>query len=267
MTRRAVSSAGLLLVSIILLVQPACRKQTTEFIVTDAPLIALTHVRVIDGNGTPAIENQTILIEAGRIKSIGDASKTEVPSDAKVFDLTNHTAIPGLVGMHNHLFYTTDAGKKEVRATQTFPRLYLAAGVTTIRTAGALDLAGEIKAKRQIDTDRAPGPKIYLSSPYINHSTGRRLNLAELNDQLDDWTAKGVTTLKVYTNVGREDLATVITAAHGRGLKVTGHLCAVGFREAATAGIDNLEHGLLVDTEFYSGKQDRRMRGTERRFP
>lgn len=256
MTLRAYSNVGLLLLLIILLVQPACRKQTSrEFVVTDAPLIALIHVRVIDGNGSPAIEDQTILIEAGRIKSIGDTSKIEVPSGARVFDLTNHTAIPGLVGMHNHLFYSTDAGKKYVRATQTFPRLYLAAGVTTIRTAGALDLVDEVNTKQLIDSNQVPGPKIHLSSPYVNHSPGKRLNAEELNERLDEWTAKGVTTLKVYTNVGLQDLTKVIAAAHGRGLKVTGHLCATGFREAAAAGIDNLEHGLLVDTEFYSGRK------------
>jgi imidazolonepropionase-like amidohydrolase len=256
MTLRAVPSPRLLLILIVVIVQPACRKQTSkEFIVTDAPVIALTHVRVIDGNGSPAIEDQTILIENGRIKSIGATSKAEVPAGAKVFDLTNHTALPGLVGMHNHLFYSTDRGEKHVRASQTFPRLYLAAGVTTIRTAGALDLADDANTKRLIDSSQLPGPKIYLSSPYINYAPGRRLNPDELNKRLNEWTARGVTTLKVYTNVGREDLAKVITVAHGRGIRVTGHLCATGFREAAAAGIDNLEHGLLVDTEFYSGRK------------
>src|SRR5262249_21355745 len=38
-------------------------------------------------------------------------------------------------------------------------------------------------------------------------------------------------------------------------VKVTGHLCATGFADAIAAGIDNLEHGLLVDTEFYSGRR------------
>jgi imidazolonepropionase-like amidohydrolase len=256
MALRKTSKTRLVLVVVILLVSPACRKQTSsEFIITDAPLIALTHVRVIDGNGTPATEDQTILIEAGRIKSIVDASKTEVPPGARVFDLTNHTAIPGLVGMHNHLFYTTDAGNKDVRASQTFPQLYLAAGVTTIRTAGALDLADELNTKQLIDTNRTPGPRVHLSSPYLNHSPGRQFDADKFNARLDDWKAKGVGTLKVYTNVGRDELNAVIAAAHSRGLKVTGHLCATGFRDAIAAGIDNLEHGLLVDTEFYTGKE------------
>ena len=50
-------------------------------------------------------------------------------------DLNGHTVIPGLVGMHDHLFYTA-AGGRAVQMSYTGPRLYLASGVTTIRTAG-----------------------------------------------------------------------------------------------------------------------------------
>ncbi len=247
---------ALLLIFLVLVAQPACRKQTTrEFIITDAPLIALTHVRVIDGTGAPAKEDQTILIEGGRIKAIDDAARITVPGEAKVFDLKDHTALPGLVGMHEHLFYTTDAGKRDVSATQTFPRLYLAAGVTTIRTAGTLNLDGDISAKQSIDAGNEPGPKIHLSSPYINRRDGQPLTAQEISAAVDEWAAKGVTSLKLYTDLGREQLTAAIAAGHRHGLKVTGHLCTVGFREAVAAGIDNLEHGLLVDTEFYSGKQ------------
>ncbi|MEP6743263.1 MAG: amidohydrolase family protein [bacterium] len=256
MTRQGHIAVALLLILFLSLAQPACRKQTSiEFIIASAPLIALTHVRVIDGTGSPAKEDQTILIEAGRIKAIGDASGIVVPGGAKVFDLRDHTAIPGLVGMHEHLFYTTDAGKRDVSATQTFPRLYLAAGVTTIRTAGTLNLDGDLSAKQSIDAGDEPGPKIYLSSPYINRHEGELLTAQKINAAVDEWTAKGVSSLKVYTNIGRDELAAAVAAGHRHGLKVTGHLCAVGFREAVAAGIDNLEHGLLVDTEFYSGKQ------------
>jgi imidazolonepropionase-like amidohydrolase len=256
MTHREHTFVRLLVILLISFAQPACRKQTSrEFIITDAPLIALTHIRLIDGTGLPAKEDQTVLIESGRIKAVGDASGTAVPPNAKVFDLKDQTAIPGLVGMHNHLFYTTDAGKRDVSATQTFPRLYLAAGVTTIRTAGTLDLAADVAAKRLIDEGVEPGPKIYLSSPYINRHDDELLDPQKINAAVEEWTANGVTSLKVYTNIGPDELAAVTAAGHRHGLKVTGHLCAVGFHEAIAAGIDNLEHGLLVDTEFYSGKR------------
>ena len=64
-----------------------------------------------------------------------------------------------------------------------------------------------------------------------------------------------MTSFKAYTGLKRSELAAAVGAAHRHGLKITGHLCAVGFREAAALGIDNLEHGLLVDTEFFPGKE------------
>ena len=56
-------------------------------------------------------------------------------------------------------------------------------------------------------------------------------------------------------NITRAELGAAIEEAHKRGLKVTGHLCSVGFREAAALGIDDLEHGLLEDSEFVPGKK------------
>jgi imidazolonepropionase-like amidohydrolase len=219
------------------------------------PLIALTHVRVIDGTGSPAQEDQTIIIESGRITATGPASEISVPASATALDLTGHTALPGLVGMHNHLFYTTDGGERDVLATQSFPALYLASGVTTIRTAGTLNLARDIATKSAIDDGELPGPKIHISSPYVEHAAGQRFDPQKLTDQINEWADEGVTSLKIYEHVNRAELAVVIHAAHNRGLRVTGHICAVGFSEAAQTGIDNLEHGLAVDTEFFSRKK------------
>ena len=239
---------------LILVLTLSCRHSSTrEFITIDAPLIALTHIRVIDGTGAPAREDQTILIEQGKIKAIGREGAT--PANARVLDLTGRTAMPGLVGMHDHLFYTTQRGKQDVPANASFARLYLASGVTTIRTAGALDFQADLRTKQMVDRGEWPGPKIHLTSPYINHSAESAAELEKLSQRMNDWADEGVTSYKVYTNTTRAELATVIAAAHKRGLKVAGHLCAVGFRDAADLGIDSLEHGLAVDTEFYSGKK------------
>ena len=77
-----------------------------EFVALDARTIALTHARVIDGTGAPARADQTIIIEDGRIRAVGDASATAVPAGAQVIDLTGKSVLPGLVGMHDHLFMT-----------------------------------------------------------------------------------------------------------------------------------------------------------------
>jgi imidazolonepropionase-like amidohydrolase len=242
--------------TLVLLLALSCQpRRVAEFISIDDNVIALTHVRVIDGAGSPAKDDQTIIIDSGRITAIGPSSSTSVPASAKSLDLTGSTAMPGLVGMHDHLFYTTDKGDRDVLAGQSFTPLYLAAGVTTIRTTGSLSLRSDQAIKKSIDAGEAPGPKIHLSSPYINHRPSERLEPEQITAKVNEWADQGVTSFKVYTNVGRAELGSVIDAAHKRGLKVTGHLCAVGFVEAAQLGIDNLEHGFAVDTEFFSHKK------------
>ena len=241
---------------VVLLFVIACKHRgTAEFISIDDKVIALTHVRVIDGTGSAARDDQTIIIDSGRITSIGPASETPVPKSATSLDLTGSTAIPGLVGMHDHLFYSTDGGNRDVLAAQSFAPLYLAAGVTTIRTTGTLSLRSDQAIKKSIEAGEVAGPKIYLTSPYINRAANEKLEPEQITAKVNEWADQGVTSFKVYTNVNRAELSAVIDAAHKRGLKVTGHLCAVGFVEAAQLGIDNLEHGFAVDTEFFSRKK------------
>src|SRR5574341_781202 len=69
--------------------------------------VALQHVRVVDGTGRAPLEDQTIVIDAGKIVSVGPAASTPIPAGARAMDLSGHTVIPGIVGMHDHTFYTT----------------------------------------------------------------------------------------------------------------------------------------------------------------
>jgi len=69
------------------------------------------------------------------------------------------------------------------------------------------------------------------------------------------WADEGATSFKAYMNITRAELRAAVEEAHKRGLKVTGHLCSIGYREAAEIGIDNLEHGLMADSEFAANKQ------------
>src|SRR6185436_16822047 len=71
-----------------------------QFIRIEAPVVALTHVRVIDGTGAAPLEDQTIVISAGKIDSIAPTATARVPSSAQILDLKGHSVLPGLVGMH-----------------------------------------------------------------------------------------------------------------------------------------------------------------------
>ena len=69
------------------------------------------------------------------------------------------------------------------------------------------------------------------------------------------WADTGVTSFKVFMHITRAELGAAIKAAHARDIKVTGHLCSVGFNEAIDLGIDNLEDGIIVDQEFNPHKK------------
>jgi len=126
------------------------------FVSVDAPVVALTHARVIDGTGGSVREDQTLVISGGRIQSLGAAPA--IPAGAKIMDLSGYTVIPGLVGMHDHLFYPQGGGFFAEMGF-SFPRLYLACGVTTIRTTGSIEPYTDLEIKKLIDArNRAVPP-------------------------------------------------------------------------------------------------------------
>jgi len=234
--------------------------QVKEFVKVDAPVVALTHVRVIDGTGAPAREDQTLIVSHGKIGSVGDAASASVPKDARVLDLHGYSVIPGLVGMHDHMFYPMGNGIFGEMA-YSFPRLYLAGGVTTIRTTGALEPYTDLEMKKAIDAGDMPGPKMHVTGPYLEGKGSWALQMHQLGGPEDAtktvnyWLDEGADNFKAYMFITPAELSAAIAAAHKRGAKVTGHLCSIGFREAADLGIDDLEHGILVDTEFLPDKK------------
>lgn len=234
--------------------------EVQKFVTVNAPVVALTHVRVIDGTGAAAREEQTVVLNKGKIESVSDTSSASVPKNAQVLDLHGYSVIPGLVGMHDHMFYPMGNGIFGEMGF-SFPRLYLAGGVTTIRTTGSLEPYTDLELKKSIDAGQTPGPKMHVTGPYLEGKGSWAIQLHQLTGPEDAtrtvnfWLDQGVDNFKAYMFITRAELAAAITAAHKRGAKVTGHLCAVNFREAADLGIDDLEHGLFVDTEFVGGKK------------
>ncbi len=250
---------GWLLTPLAVLAQGRFAPGLKPFVTVDSAVVALTHVRVIDGTGAAAREDQTILIDHGRITAVGTAT---IPSGAQVLDLSGHSVIPGIVGMHEHMFYPSGGGIPIYNEQAfSFPRLYLASGVTSARTGGSLEPYTDLNLKRMIDAGRMPGPKLHVTGPYLEGPGAFTAQMHELSGPDDAvrtveyWASEGVTSFKAYMNITRAELKAAVDAAHQRGIKVTGHLCSIGFREAAAIGIDNLEHGLLADTEFHPGKQ------------
>jgi imidazolonepropionase-like amidohydrolase len=235
--------------------------EVQEFVSVDAPVVALTHVRLIDGTGAAARDDQTIVIARGKIQMLGDAGSVQVPAGARVFDLTGKSVMPGLVMLHEHMFYPAGRLVLFNELGWSFPRLYLAGGVTTLRTAGSVEPYTDLNLKKLIDAGRIPGPHMNVTGPYLDGAGSFATQFHVLTGpddarrMVEYWSDQGATSFKAYMYITRDELGATVKAAHKRGIKVTGHLCAVGFREAAALGIDNLEHGLIVDTEFVAGKK------------
>ena len=238
--------------------------EVKAFLKVDAPVVALLNVRVIDGTGSVPRDDQTVVLRNGKIEAIGPSVSTAVPEGAERLELSGHSVLPGLVGMHNHLYYPAPgSGSPRTYPPHvfSFPRLYLAGGVTTIRTTGSVETYTDLETKKLIDAGKMPGPKMHITGPYLEGVGSFTPQMHELTGPEDArrtvefWAAQGATSFKAYEHITRAELGAAIEAAHQRGLKVTGHLCAVGFREAAALGIDDLEHGLAVDTEFLPDKK------------
>jgi hypothetical protein len=244
------------------------------FVSVDAPVFVLNHVRVIDGTGAPAKEDQAVVVADGKIQSIGPAASTQIPPGAQQMDRSGYTVIPGLVGMHNHLYYTNSFSVQVVNRKigepglfiaeipYTAPRLYLAGGVTTMRTTGSLEPYTDLKVKSRIDANLMPGPSIDATAPYLEGAPTLFAQMHELTGPddakrlVDYWAAEGMTSYKAYMNITREELGAAIRAAHAHKLKLTGHLCSVTWPEAVALGIDDFEHGpVFTDTEFVADKK------------
>ncbi len=258
--RRLIIASVVLAVPLAVAAQPAATLSdgVREFVDVDDPVVALTGVQVVDGTGSPAAAGRTILIRDGRIAAVGADGEVDIPAGARTLALEGHTVIPGIVGLHDHTFYMTRG--RRVQLNYSAPRLYLAAGVTTIRTTGAFSPYSELNLKHAIAEGREIGPRMYITGPYLS-GAGAMSQMFQVGTPEDArrvvgyWADEGVDWFKAYTRIGDEELAAAIDEAHRRGLRVTGHLCSVSFREAVALGIDNIEHGFFTSSDFVEGKE------------
>ena len=165
-----------------------------------------------------------------------------------------------MVGLHDHTFYG-GAQWPYVHQPVSAPRLYLASGVTTIRTTGSTAPYQDLIVKHSIDSGLVVGPRMYVTGPYITGPGGNDGVMHEVATPeaarriAAYWAAEGASWLKVYNMISREELGALVEEAHRHGVKVTGHLCSIGYREAVALGMDAVEHGLYANSEYDPDKR------------
>jgi imidazolonepropionase-like amidohydrolase len=268
---RKLLASALVLLSMSLAAQTKLSPTVEKFVRVNTPRVIITHVRVIDGTGRPAIDDQNIVIENGKITAIQAGADAPAATGATVLDLRGYSVMPGVVGMHNHLFYIAAPNQNPAnrgeppllvpQMTFSAPRLYLAGGVTTMRTTGSVETYTDLNLKREIDAGALPGPHMDVTGPYLEGADSFFIQMHHLSgpDEARQivayWADRGVTSFKAYMNITRDELKAAIDEAHKRGIKVTGHLCSVTYKEAAELGIDDLEHGFFVNTQLDPDKK------------
>jgi imidazolonepropionase-like amidohydrolase len=234
-----------------------------QFIAVNTDTLALTHVKIVDGTGGPSRSDQTVIVIKGRITKIGNSANVNVSQISKTIDCTGKTIIPGMVMMHEHMFYGERVLPQYlgIEMPVSFPKLYLAGGVTTMRTTGSVEPQTDLNIRDQIKDGKMPGPDIDVTGPYIERA-GLPIpevlfikSPEEAAKEVSYWISMGCTSFKAYMDITRADLAEVVKLAHQNNIKVTGHLCSITYREAADIGIDNLEHGFWVSSDFEKDKK------------
>jgi|SRR5579871_470430 len=259
--------AGLyLLIALQAFTQNSFSSAVRKFIDYDSAFITFTHCKLADVKNLKVLDDQTVIVRNGVITAVADSKKLPPPSGSIVIDLTGKSLLPGFVLLHEHMFYaayTADFSYLHVKQLPfTFPKLYLACGATTIRTAGSVEPYSDLNLKRDIDQGKILGPTMDVTAPYLEGKGSIFPGMHELSGPaeakafVDFWSSQGCTSFKGYMFVDKATLKAAIEEAHAKGLKVTGHLCAVTYREAAEMAIDQLEHGFSVSTDFVPNKKE-----------
>jgi imidazolonepropionase-like amidohydrolase len=192
--------------------------------------VVLEHIEVVDGTGAASVPDQNIYIEGGKITAI-TAGADQSPSDGTtILNLRGYSVMPGIVGMHEHLFYFAwpnlaadyqyDRPALFAQMSYSAPRLYLANGVTTARTAGSVDPYTDLRLKEAIEKGTFPGPHLDVTGPYLE-GAGNNPNLQmhqltgpdDARETVAYWADRGVTSFKAYAHITRDEMRAAVQEA------------------------------------------------------
>ena len=232
---------------------------------------ALVGGTLYDGLGGAPIYDSVVLIEDDKIVDVGAEGVLAVPDDYEVISTEAMTVMPGLWEMHAHLMLNGHSNYPHWH--HTYPSRYaseimpasavqlLLAGVTTTRDLGA-PLDASLEIKRKIENGDIPGPRLFVSGPFIQHEAypgteNYRWGVSSPSDaraKVRRLADAGVDVIKLIDHdlMTRAEAQAVVDEAHKHGLKVVGHSHKPDeIRIGIEIGIDNFEHtGLTTAPEY-----------------
>jgi imidazolonepropionase-like amidohydrolase len=225
---------------------------------TQAPVIALTHVTLVDGTDAAARRDMTVIIRDGRVTEIYPAAEKQPPAGADVIALTGRTVIPGLVEAHTHL---QDFYESRERLLSELERM-LYSGIVAVR-----EMAGDARVSSELNRAAVLGqidaPDIFYSAimmgptfkrasggPITRGTNGEVSWIQAMTPETDVPLAvaraagSGAFALKLYVEMPPSLVATITQEAHRQHLKVWSHPAVFPSRplEAVQAGVDGISH-------------------------
>jgi imidazolonepropionase-like amidohydrolase len=226
--------------------------------IQDQQPLAFVHVNVIPMTQSGLIEDQTVVIERGKITRIGPSASIRLPRNALQIDGREKYLMPGLVDFHVHL-----RDESELLS-------YLAHGVTTIvHMAGPTgNVSDVLTLRRRISADEVLGPNVYTTGRILDGHPPIFPNVstvvskpAEAKRVVEEQYRAGVDFIKVYNNLTSEVLRALVEAAHERGLAVIGHIPRhdgrpQALQTAVAAGQDMIAHGEEFFFTYFYGDTD-----------
>jgi imidazolonepropionase-like amidohydrolase len=129
--------------------------------------IAITNVRIIDGNGGVPIENGTVVVDGQRIVAVGGSSEVRVPADSRRIDGKGGSVLPGLADMHVHLLGGIDGVGLDILGYQKYLNALLYAGVTTVMDTGNVE-PFVLQLRAAVRAGLVLGPRIYCVGPILD---------------------------------------------------------------------------------------------------
>jgi imidazolonepropionase-like amidohydrolase len=244
---------------------------------------------LFDGTGAAPVKDAVVVIDEGRISTVGPASRVPVPPGAAVADLRDRFVMPGLVDAHSHISIVPGQGnqvgqlkeppvRQALRATGNLRR-DLAAGTTTMRVMAEEHFL-DVDVRDAIEAGIVAGPRLLCATRGITASNGHgraisafdgvdeirrgvRENFQRGADHVKIFATGGVST--VGTNLGasvysREEIRAAVEEAHRVGKYAAAHAHGgLGLRLAVEEGVSTIEHGALATDDDVALMIDRRV--------